>query len=257
MRRPFAVGIVLVCLVSLAQFPLARAVPQDDTFQPVEPLTVGAITSSPASVATGIVVLKVFVSKDGMVEDIRVQRALASVTESTIAAVKGWTFKPALMDGTPAASTITVVGVFNNQCVYTQPPKPPTPETKQQPDPAGGFQAVGVVFAPLPECPVRASLLSASVVIEASVDATGDLKATRVLRDVPPFTAAASQRLKDWKFTPARLFGTPIDSKVVLAFYIRQPASNQYQSSYLWILADPPLAKAFTWSNVAMVVSPG
>ena len=34
-------------------------------------------------------------------------------------------------------------------------------------------------------------------------------------------------------------------------------SSSKTAAGYLWMRAEPPLAKALTWSSVAMVVSPG
>ncbi len=219
------VGIVLLSLIAFSQPPLARAAQQDDTFDPVEALTVSPVTASDLSVADGTVVLRVFVSKDGTVHDINVEHALASVTKSTVDSVRAWTFKPATMRGRPIASVITVVGVFNNECVFTPAPKSPISHPGEPSDVASGFQPADVLFANLPICPLGGGpILSASIVIEAGIGAAGTLKSMHVLRDTAPFTAPAAQSLKDWKFTPARLNGTAIESKVILAFFIHQLA---------------------------------
>jgi protein TonB len=48
------------------------------------------------------------------------------------------------------------------------------------------------------------------VIIEATIDAHGDVVATRVLRSVSMLDDAAVAAVRQWKYTPARLNGEPI-----------------------------------------------
>lgn len=224
MRRLIATGIGLICLSALPLVPLAGALPQEADFQPVEASSVSGITAPFQSVATGVVVLDVLVSDRGKVRDIQVRNSLASVTDSTVNSVKGWTFKPAMLARMPVASSITVAAVFNPQCLFLPVSKAVTLQPQTPAGTASDFQPAGVISANVPPCPYGAALLSASVVVQASIDASGHLTGTKALRDVPPFTAPAAQSLKGWSFAPARLNGSPAASKVIVAFYFRQPA---------------------------------
>jgi outer membrane biosynthesis protein TonB len=68
------------------------------------------------------------------------------------------------------------------------------------------------------------------VVFEVSVGERGEVKKTSVLVNVPPFTAAAEQSLKNWKFAPATQNGRAEDSDMLVAFAFRHAV----------YLANPP-----------------
>jgi hypothetical protein len=59
------------------------------------------------------------------------------------------------------------------------------------------------------------------VVFSVSVGAGGEVGKISVLQDVPPFTAAAHDSLKHWKFSPASMNSTPEDSVTLVAFVFR------------------------------------
>ncbi len=59
------------------------------------------------------------------------------------------------------------------------------------------------------------------VVFDVSIGARGETKKTSVLQDVPPFTAAAEQSLRDWKFAAATQNGQPEDAEILVAFVFR------------------------------------
>jgi hypothetical protein len=79
-----------------------------------------------------------------------------------------------------------------------------------------------VTLATFPTYPVDA-IGPATVVIEATINEAGKPQSTKVLRDVPPFTAKAIQAVEDWRFMPALLNGRPLRSKAILAFVFPAP----------------------------------
>jgi len=64
----------------------------------------------------------------------------------------------------------------------------------------------------MPAYPVLARTVGASgvVIIEATIDARGDVVAAKVLRSVPTLDQAAVDAVRQWKYTPARLNGEPV-----------------------------------------------
>lgn len=48
------------------------------------------------------------------------------------------------------------------------------------------------------------------VIIEATIDARGDVVAAKVLRSVPMLDDQAIEAVRQWKYTPARLNGEPV-----------------------------------------------
>lgn len=74
------------------------------------------------------------------------------------------------------------------------------------------------------------------VVFDVSLGARGEVRKISVLQDVPPFTAAAEQSLRDWKFAAASQDGRPEDSEMLVAFVFRHA---------VYIANEPPFAPLF------------
>jgi TonB family protein len=68
------------------------------------------------------------------------------------------------------------------------------------------------------------------VVIDASLDAKGNVTGTEVLRDIASLSSTATSAVRAWKYRPAMANGTPRESRVRVAFVFR-PHS---------IMASPP-----------------
>jgi len=68
--------------------------------------------------------------------------------------------------------------------------------------------------------------MTATVALEATVNKAGKASSSKVLRDIPPFTAMAIRAVEDWRFIPAALDGKPLESQVVLAFSFRIPVND-------------------------------
>jgi TonB family protein len=63
--------------------------------------------------ASGVVVLRAIVSKEGAVKDVQVVSAAKSLEECSLAAVRGWRYKPYLLDGVPKEVETTIVLSMN------------------------------------------------------------------------------------------------------------------------------------------------
>ncbi|HZP31866.1 MAG TPA: energy transducer TonB [Candidatus Acidoferrales bacterium] len=59
------------------------------------------------------------------------------------------------------------------------------------------------------------------VVFNVSIGPEGQIRHIAVLQDVPPFTAAAEQSLRGWKFAPAAVNGTGENAEMLVAFVFR------------------------------------
>ena len=59
------------------------------------------------------------------------------------------------------------------------------------------------------------------VVFGVSLGARSEIKQISVLKDLPPFTSAAEQSLRNWKFAAASLNGQAEDSEMLVAFVFR------------------------------------
>ena len=227
MRRLFAVGMAFVWLSAQPLAQHARDASEEAHFQPVEAVSVSDVTPPFSSTACGTVVMDVRVSQKGEVTDIEVRRTIQSLTESAVRSVRAWTFAPAMLNGRPVILRITVAITFNPASEQGATPSlPPIIHQDDQSRIQSSFQPAEVTFATLPRYPPEAASITPTVALEATVNKAGKAKSTKVLRDVPPFTAMAIQAVGDWRFIPATLDGRPLESEVVLAFSFRQPASG-------------------------------
>lgn len=90
--------------------------------------------------------------------------------------------------------------------------------------PAAVLSAADVVF------PFKTTA-DAAVIFSVSVGPGGQAGKITVLQDVPPFTAAAEESLKSWKFSAASFEGRAEDSEIPVAFVFRHAV----------YIANPPL----------------
>jgi periplasmic protein TonB len=67
-----------------------------------------------------------------------------------------------------------------------------------------------VDIAPVYPAVARAARIEGVVIIEATIDARGNVEAARVLRPQPMLDQAALDAVKQWKFTPTLLNGVPV-----------------------------------------------
>lgn len=74
------------------------------------------------------------------------------------------------------------------------------------------------------------------VIFKVSLDSGGQVRKTTVLQSVPPFTAAAEQSLRDWRFAGASQDSRPEDSEMLVAFVFRHA---------VYIANEPPFTPIF------------
>ena len=89
---------------------------------------------------------------------------------------------------------------------------PPSPEPAAPMHLHSGMKApVKVVDVP-PIYPVisRSAHIQGVVILEAVLDAKGNVTSVRVLRSVPTLDQAAVDAVQQWRFTPALLNGQPV-----------------------------------------------
>lgn len=198
-------------------------------FRSAEVVSASGITIPFNSVANGIVELYLTIGETGNVEDVRVARPLASVTEEAVRAVKTWTYAPATMRGKPIESQLTVAVVFCPMFGYgggdiALPPV--SRETEKKTD-SSNLPSVSpeIITAKYPDYG-GAQSTGGTVVLRVLIGADGQPGLVRVIHGKPPLVDNASLAVKDWKFSPARLSGKEVISGIVVALAFRAPASN-------------------------------
>jgi TonB family protein len=196
-------------------------------FQPARGSSASGIEYPVNTVAFGAVVLEVTLDESGAVQDIRPVREIASLTEPAVHSVKGWHFKPALMDGTPVPSLVTVAIMFNPPLNPPANPLPPSSAGASgrpmlQPAPP---DVVSAVFATYP---MTTAVKKGTVVLQVGLGESGDVLDVKPVRDVTPFTAQAVDAVKKWQFSPAEMKGKPVASSIFVAFVFESPLINGY-----------------------------
>jgi protein TonB len=78
---------------------------------------------------------------------------------------------------------------------------------------------VAPVYPPL----ARAARVEGIVILEAVIDEDGSVRDVRVLRSVQLLDAAASEAVRQWRFTPTLLNGQPVPvvMTITVAFKLR------------------------------------
>ena len=108
--------------------------------------------------------------------------------------------------------------------VLTSPALLPSPPTV--PAPPAAYRPGGVIREPrkLVDVPpiypdiARAAKVEGLVILEATIDERGLVIDARVLRSVPLLDAAALAALKQWRYTPTLLNGTPVRVLITVTF---------------------------------------
>jgi TonB family protein len=124
------------------------------------------------------------------------------------------------LEGVHAASSSEVIGIENAgggalDSVGTvervaPPPPPPPPQTPIHL--RSGMQPPRKIVDARPSYPAiaQAARVGGMVILEAVIDAQGNVEAVRVLRSIPLLDRAAVDAVKQWTFTPTLLNGVPV-----------------------------------------------
>ena len=129
----------------------------------------------------------------------------------------------------PLASSVETsgIGTVDGVGVPAAPPPPPPPPAPREPVRAGGSIRTPVKLVHVaPQYPqiARASRVQGLVIIEATIDVSGNVQSASVLRSIPLLDQAALDAVRQWKFTPTLLNGVavPVIMTVTVNFELSQ-----------------------------------
>jgi protein TonB len=116
------------------------------------------------------------------------------------------------------------VGVPGGFGVSTAPPLPPPPV---EPSSNAPFRVGGTVREPKKISDVRpvypaiaqAAKVEGMVILEAVINERGTVERVRVLRSVPLLDAAAVEAVRNWRYTPTLLNGTPVSVLMTITLH--------------------------------------
>lgn len=231
-------GLVALALAWLAASQLSGQATRPVPRAPYEPavLVAGQPPSLPAVGVSGAgeVALELSLDAGGSVTTVDVLRSTPPFTALMTEAVRAWRFEPANEEdrdapvpAPPAAqprrklpSKVLVVAVINPPVTlgptFNEPPITVKAASPEIPWPA-------VLSAPA-NSPVTA--ISATVLLEARIAASGRIERARVLRSSPPYDAASLETLRSWSFRPARRGSAAAPSSVYVVFGFPLPIRN-------------------------------
>lgn len=194
-------------------------------FTPPDVLTVSDIPYPATVIAAGVVTLAVELDGTGKVQNIQRYRDIPSVTTQASLALQGWTYLPATLNGKPVASTLIVNIVFDPAFLDTNNiPLAPPDVTLPAKSKAPVYTPPQLFTATFPPYPANGQG-SGAVVLDVTVNSTGNITQVNPVRDVPTLTAAAVNAMKNWSFSAAIYGNAPITSKVIVAMVFRNPAT--------------------------------
>jgi TonB family protein len=236
---------LLLLLITLAGLASAQVAPQRvrvvDTVMSAQIVTKVAPVYPPLARQAriqGAVVLKVQISKSGDVENLQLVSGHPILAPAAVEAVKRWKYKPFLLNGEP-------VEVETNVSVnFTLSDKPPAEGVAGDvPGGVPGGQTEGVTGgsstsgdAPHPVKPWRIRVsqgvsqgllvtkvppqyppdardqrIQGLVVMKVSIDKEGNVTNIQLISGHPLLAPAAIEAVKQWKYRPYQLNGTPVE----------------------------------------------
>jgi hypothetical protein len=222
MKRGLVIGFFLLMVLSRPT--------SAQTYKPPEVASAGDVYVPYQVVVDGLFVLDVFLDGDGTIQKIYALRDPGAMIGAARTSVRGWKFRPASKDGKVAPSRMTVSFLYrppNYGNAGVVPPKSFSPvlPSDQSESAHDKYVPIGVLSLAYPEYPVN-SVASGSVVVQVTVDGSGDVKGLDFLHGMENFNNFVSVALTKWRFQAATLNGKPITSKTVIAFAFQPPHSD-------------------------------
>jgi TonB family protein len=194
----------------------------------------------------GLVVMKVFISKSGEVENVDLISGHPLLAPPAIDAVKQWKYQPYLLNGEPVeveslarvdfalskehegqgSAIDAVLGDTPKEFVPAQPqaaeqdanqPKLPTRIRV-----SSGVESRLLIKKVDPEYPLeaKAQMIQGVVLMQATIDAEGNVADLQLISGHPVLAPAAIEAVKQWKYKPYLLNGKPliVETKIQVNF---------------------------------------
>lgn len=185
---------------------------------------------------SGTVVVRGVIAKDGSLQQVEYVSGPEELKQAAIDAVTQWRYKPTTLAGNPVEVDTTIELVFSlDTPVQAQGEEPPAtpPSTGQSPTPAtaspsprpmririgGSVQSPALVHVVEPEYP-EGSKVTGTVVLHAIIATDGTVMSLDHLSGDPLLTLAATEAVKQWRYTPILLNGRPVqvDTTISVVF---------------------------------------
>jgi TonB family protein len=172
----------------------------------------------------GMLLLKVWIDESGKVSNATVQQSDAKVFESSaLAAVKQWTFKPAILNGKPVAVWVSIPFRFklgdkekkqSAPAFMKKQHNPPADDLKPDKEP----ETLNQVNPKYPEKAMQEGI-EGTVWTKMWIDESGSVVEAKIVKtDNEVLNEAALNATRQWKFKPAVLKGKPVAVWITVPF---------------------------------------
>lgn len=203
--------------------------PRPNEVSPARLIT-GAVPPLPLTmVSGGQVFLELTIDFDGRVAGVKTLRSTPPLTGLVADVVRGWRFEPSQRSMESATETIhfafrmprlssVFVGAMYRAPVLIGPTlgSPPADAATADAETPMPVTVASASFPPDAFC-------GGVVLVEAEIDATGNVCDARVLVSAPPFDRAALDAARQFRFRPGRVDGVPAAAYAYLIFGFPQP----------------------------------
>jgi TonB family protein len=171
------------------------------------------------AVGGGEVLLELAVGEDGAVARVATLRDTPPFTNLLRAAVAGWHFEPAAVNGRATRTSVLVAAVFRPPVLLG--PAPGTPPREVASPCAEIPFPVDSVVPPYPPTALGDGL----VLVELTVGTDGTVTDARGVQAPAPFGRAALDAARRWRFRPASRQDRPAAARAYLVFGFRSPVT--------------------------------
>ena len=220
------------------------------------------------------VILEAQVNEQGEVANIRVVRGHPLLDQAAIDAVKQWRYSQTLLNGeaVPVITTVSVPFKLSGGTAFVAPAaQPPVAYAGQLPrrEPlrvGGNVQDSKLIHRVDPEYPevARRARVETTVILEVLVNEQGEVANIRVIRGHPLLNQAATDAVKQWRYSPTLLNGeaVPVIATQTVVFKLGRSASEVRiiidQDGSLKDLEGNPITQAMVKDRqVAVQIPPG
>src|SRR6266481_7638807 len=225
-KRNFVSIAAAILLASPFVIPVRSGAGKVPQYVPPDILSASNIPYPVDTLAVGAVSLLLSLDSNAQIQNMQILRDFPWLTSSVQNAVTTWTFRPAVLKGSPVPSEISLTVIFNifnpaggaaSQGFVLAPAQSTFPDASQFTPP----QIVQASFANYP----AASVAQGTVVLDVTVGRAGQPIQIRVINDVPALSQQAISAVKTWGFNAATIHGQPVPAQIVIAFVFQRNTS--------------------------------
>jgi TonB family protein len=178
---------------------------------------------SPPVPANARVAIQVIINEQGEVWGATVLSGDERLESAALEAVRQWRYEPMWMEGMPVPVITTLILNFAQSGTYRGPGLAPLREPIRV---GGNVQELKKIYSVEPAYPpeARSARLSGTVILQATINESGDVYEVRVLRGHPLLNRAVAEAVIQWKYSPTLINGerVPVIATITVIFDLQR-----------------------------------